>query len=182
MVSQTRWTWVWVNSGSWLWTGRPGMLRFMGSQRVGHDWAIELNWTEHIIYLFAYYLFSLSLNVALYPFFLVPNRSSINVYGTNQWIKGSAKIKVKTHWRNLKQTHKLKLIETVWMKGNIMNFNYNLNLCSRWQYSANYFFFSPPLILKKKPVHILYSYCLLSKFLVNKEVTLASDHCWLAVG
>ena len=42
----TWWTWVWVNSGSWWWTGRPGMLWFMGSQRVGHDWAIEMNWTE----------------------------------------------------------------------------------------------------------------------------------------
>ena len=38
--------WVWVNSGSWWWIGRPGMLQFMGSQRVGHDWATELNWTE----------------------------------------------------------------------------------------------------------------------------------------
>ena len=46
MASLTRWTWVWVNSGSWWWTGRPGMLRFMGSQRVGYDWVIELNWTE----------------------------------------------------------------------------------------------------------------------------------------
>ena len=36
------WTWVWVNSGSWWWTGRPGMLQFMGSQRVGHDWVTEL--------------------------------------------------------------------------------------------------------------------------------------------
>ena len=45
MASLTRWTWVWVNSGSWWWTGRPGMLQFMGSQRVGHDWATELNWT-----------------------------------------------------------------------------------------------------------------------------------------
>ena len=45
MASPTRWTWVWVNSGSWWWTGRPGMLQFMGSQRVGHDWATELNWT-----------------------------------------------------------------------------------------------------------------------------------------
>ena len=36
----------WVNSGSWWWTGRPGVLRFMGSQRVGHDWVTELNWTE----------------------------------------------------------------------------------------------------------------------------------------
>ena len=46
MASLTWWTWVWVNSGSWWWTGRPGMLRFMGSQRVGHDWATDLNWTD----------------------------------------------------------------------------------------------------------------------------------------
>ena len=44
MASLTRWIWVWVNSGSWWWTGRPGMLRFMGSQRVRHYWATELNW------------------------------------------------------------------------------------------------------------------------------------------
>ena len=47
MASLTWGTWVWVNSGSWWWTGRPGMLWFMGSQRVGHDWATELNWTEN---------------------------------------------------------------------------------------------------------------------------------------
>ena len=46
MASPTRWMWVWVNSGSWWWTGRPGVLQFMGSQRVGHDWVTELNWTE----------------------------------------------------------------------------------------------------------------------------------------
>ena len=46
MASLTRWTWAWVNSGSWWWTGRPGMLQFTGSQRVRHDWANELNWTE----------------------------------------------------------------------------------------------------------------------------------------
>ena len=46
MASLTWWTWVWVNSRSWWWTGRPGVLQFMGSQRVGHDWANELNWTE----------------------------------------------------------------------------------------------------------------------------------------
>ena len=44
MVSPTWWTWVWINSGSWWWTGKPGVLRFMGSQRVRHDWATELNW------------------------------------------------------------------------------------------------------------------------------------------
>ena len=46
MASPTQWTWVWANSGSWWWTGRPGVLQFMGSQRLGHDWVIELNWTE----------------------------------------------------------------------------------------------------------------------------------------
>ena len=42
----TQWMLVWVNSGSWWWTGRPGMLQSMGSQRVRHDWATELNWTD----------------------------------------------------------------------------------------------------------------------------------------
>ena len=46
MASPIRWMWVWVNSGSWWWTGRPGMLQFMGSQRVIHDWTTQLNWTE----------------------------------------------------------------------------------------------------------------------------------------
>ena len=46
MASPTRWTWVWVNSGSWWWTGRPGVLQFMGLQRVGHSWVTELNWRD----------------------------------------------------------------------------------------------------------------------------------------
>jgi len=49
MASPTRWTWVWVDSGSWWWTGRPGMLRFTGSQRVGHDWVTELNWNNKVL-------------------------------------------------------------------------------------------------------------------------------------
>jgi len=44
MASPTRWTWVWINSGSWWWTGRPGLLQSMELQRVGNDWATELNW------------------------------------------------------------------------------------------------------------------------------------------
>ena len=44
MASVTQWTWVWVNSRSWWWTGRPGVLRFMGSKEVGHNWVTELNW------------------------------------------------------------------------------------------------------------------------------------------
>ena len=45
-ASLIQWTWVWVDSGCWWWTGRPGLRWFMGSQRVRHDWATELNWTE----------------------------------------------------------------------------------------------------------------------------------------
>ena len=58
MASPTRWTWVWVNFGSWWCTGRPGLLRFMGSQRVGHDWVTELNWTlqSEVSYLLFYLL------------------------------------------------------------------------------------------------------------------------------
>ena len=50
MASPAQWTWVWVNSGSWWWTGRPGVLQSMGSQRVGYDWVTELidwlTWTS----------------------------------------------------------------------------------------------------------------------------------------
>ena len=42
MASPTQWTWVWVDSGSWWWIGKPGVLQLMGSQRVRHDWANEL--------------------------------------------------------------------------------------------------------------------------------------------
>ena len=51
MASLTRWTWVWVYSGSWWWIWRPGVLGFMGSQRVRHDWVTELNWSEGSILL-----------------------------------------------------------------------------------------------------------------------------------
>ena len=44
MASLNQWTWVWVDSGSWWWTRRPGMLQSLGSQRIGHDWVPELNW------------------------------------------------------------------------------------------------------------------------------------------
>ena len=46
MASLTQWKWVWVKSGSWWWTGRPGVLQSMGLQRVEHNWVTELNWWE----------------------------------------------------------------------------------------------------------------------------------------
>ena len=48
MASPTQWTWVWVNSGSWWWTGKPGLMQFMGLQRIGHNWETELNWTDSL--------------------------------------------------------------------------------------------------------------------------------------
>ena len=47
MALPTWWTWVWVSFGSWWWTGKPGVLQSMGSQRVRHDWVTEMNWTEY---------------------------------------------------------------------------------------------------------------------------------------
>ena len=47
MATWTWWTWVWVNSGSWWLTGRPDVLRFLGSRRVRHDWTTELNWKKN---------------------------------------------------------------------------------------------------------------------------------------
>ena len=49
MASLTQWTWVWVKSRSWWWTGKPSMLPSMGSQWVGHDWATELNWNSKLV-------------------------------------------------------------------------------------------------------------------------------------
>ena len=47
MASLTWWTWVWGNSRSWWWTGKPGVLQSVGSQRVRHDWVTELNWNSY---------------------------------------------------------------------------------------------------------------------------------------
>ena len=54
MALLSQWTWVWVNSGSWWWTGRPGVLQSMGSQRVRHGWATELNWTDIYIHIYIF--------------------------------------------------------------------------------------------------------------------------------
>ena len=53
MASWTQWTWVWVNSRSWWWMARPGVLQSVGSQRVGYDWATKLNWI-HFELIFVY--------------------------------------------------------------------------------------------------------------------------------
>ena len=70
MATPTQWTWVWVNSWSWQWIGRPGMLWFMGSQRVGHDWATKLNCTFALVLDLSYMLL-----LHLYYFFLKREKS-----------------------------------------------------------------------------------------------------------
>ena len=67
MASLTWWTWVWVTSGSLWRTGRPGVLRFTGSQRVGHDWVTELNWTEWYV----------AIIIVLFRVFSFPQKSSV---------------------------------------------------------------------------------------------------------
>ena len=79
MASPTQWTWVWVNSGSWWWTGISGVLQSMGSQRVGQDWGTELNWT----------LFSKLVNKGgknRHFFFLYPWEKQFH-WVTKEWIK-----------------------------------------------------------------------------------------------
>ena len=86
---------VWVNSGSWWWTGKPGMLRFMGLQRVGHDWATELNWTDrpYILCTFTSIHFSKT-SVQLQLFFLLlltffysTSTEMICPYQSHLWLK-----------------------------------------------------------------------------------------------
>ena len=55
-ASPTQQTWVWVDSGSWWWTGRPGVMQYMGSQRVRYDWQSELNWTEQEFVCIAFFV------------------------------------------------------------------------------------------------------------------------------
>ena len=67
MASPTQWTWVWVNSTSWWWTGRPGVLGSMGLQRVGHNWAAELNWSDSLSFQLCFsHPFSLNLKSNLH--------------------------------------------------------------------------------------------------------------------
>ena len=75
MAPPTWWTWVWVNSRSWWWTGRPGVLRFMGLQRVRHNWVTKLNWTDFSLSVFfgemtkSFAYFSLGLLLLILLFF-----------------------------------------------------------------------------------------------------------------
>ena len=72
MASLTQWTWVWASCRSWWWTGRPSTLQSMGSHRVGHDWATELNWIvfphDLVLVIWSSYFFKSSLNLLQHCF------------------------------------------------------------------------------------------------------------------
>ena len=63
MASPTRWAWVWASSRSWWWTGKAGVLQFMGSQRVGHNWVIRTSFSSKMTGLF--YLLTFKNNILL---------------------------------------------------------------------------------------------------------------------
>ena len=80
MVSSTQWTWVWVNLGSWWWTGRPGTLQSMGLQRVVQVWETELNWTE---------AFHELVHVKFLTLDTYPIKLDITIImGASQWLSG----------------------------------------------------------------------------------------------
>ena len=86
MASLTRWMWVWVNSGRWWWTGRPGVLSFMGSQRVGHDWVTELTEVMPIEAVFP---------LSLIGLFWVWASSG---QGQNAWTQGTCHFESSLYW------------------------------------------------------------------------------------
>ena len=57
MASPTRWIWIWVSSRSWWWTGKPGVLQSMGSQRVRHDWVTDIHITPTAYLLANYHIY-----------------------------------------------------------------------------------------------------------------------------
>ena len=78
VASLTQWLWFWVNSGSWWWTGRPGVLQFMGSQRVGHDWVTELtDWLKWNLFLYIEFFCP----VALQNAYIYANHLSVDFLG-----------------------------------------------------------------------------------------------------
>ena len=93
MASLTPWAWVWVNSRSLWWTGRPGVLQFMGLQRVGHDWATELNWTEHIHCIIVYCCYSVAKSC---PTLWDPMGCAISGFPIFHYILGCAQTHI--HW------------------------------------------------------------------------------------
>ena len=86
MLSPTQWTWVCVNSGSWWWTGRPGVLSAIhGLQRVRHNWVTELNWTMVILVHYYYLDLLLLTSLSWQCKEIYVNYSVTAIYGYHKW-------------------------------------------------------------------------------------------------
>ena len=90
MASLTQWTWVWVDSESWWWMGRPGVLQFMGSQRVRHDWTTELNWRSKCL--------SIAFHRAIVINILTLSKKLLN-WDKCSWIQCTSKLIYRKLWR-----------------------------------------------------------------------------------
>ena len=112
MASPTAWAWVWVNSGSWWWTGRPCVLWFMGSQSVGHDWATELNWTEliHRWYTVFVLLWHISLSIMPSKSIPVAANGKILFFLINYHIYSTISINIYLELKKWKK-HKIKFMK-----------------------------------------------------------------------
>ena len=101
MASLTRWTWVWVNSGSWWWTGRPDVLRFMGSQRVGHDWATEQ--TELIIITMLWFSIKIGKYINAMDWYCTQNKPTIYINDSRCHLVFGKGVKQHNEERNISQ-------------------------------------------------------------------------------
>ena len=80
MASPTWWTWVWASSGSWWWTGKPGVLQSMWSQRVGHDWAAELNLDSIYKWYHMAFLWLSSLSMVIFRFICIASNGIFSFF------------------------------------------------------------------------------------------------------
>ena len=115
VASQTRWTWVWASSRSWWWTGNPGVLQFMGLQRVRHDWVTELNWCWILWITNIEVIFWNSHTIRMFIGTLNDNEKlegKIKGLSTSEWINNDAFI----HWMYIAmKKNELILSTTIWM-------------------------------------------------------------------
>ena len=158
LASMTQWTWVWVNSGSWWCTGRPGVLQSMGSQRVGHDWLTELNWTESLQALQEYrvtfgYSFPMQRQFYWLPISLCQHNSpTCTIQGTIQQFCQLLNIKKETGLETLDP----------WWDGTLLitwpTETPTMNGISHWHSG------SPGTVVSSEPISSSYQKCLIISF------------------
>ena len=118
LASPIQWTGVWASSRSWWWTGKPGMLQSMGSQRVGHDWVNELNWTEVTNPLIIITALNLGVNEPASSF------QQTNIHQVLNWEGKKTTKKTTLSWNSLKRMVYIYFLMSVWVqKYNYLKFH-----------------------------------------------------------